>query len=262
MLKKLIGDKAFYRKVMLVAIPIIIQNGISNFVSLLDNIMVGQVGQLQMSGVAIVNQLIFVFYLCIFGAASGAGIFTAQFHGCRDDDNIRHTFRFKMIFCLFLSVAAICILTLMGTPLVMLYLKGEGSLTSVASTLSLAKQYLAVMVIGLIPYAISQCYGSTLREAGRATVPMIAGVIAVVINLVLNYILIFGKFGAPRLGVVGAAVATVISRFEILVLHHAEQIKILLNISYICISQIIVIIYPIFIYTEICMCSKCCYIRI
>ena len=213
MLKKLIGDRAFYKRVIALMIPIMIQTGITNFVNMLDNIMVGRVGTDAMTGVAVANQLIFVFNLCVFGAISGAGIFTAQFFGNGDHKGAMYTFRFKMIFCLFLSVAAICILTLMGTPLVMLYLKGEGSIASVENTLSLSKQYLAVMVIGLIPYAISQCYGSTLREAGRATVPMIAGVIAVVINLVLNYILIFGKFGAPRLGVVGAAVATVISRF-------------------------------------------------
>ena len=84
LLKKFIGDKRFYAMVLAVALPIMLQNGITNFVSLLDNIMVGQVGTEQMSGVAIVNQLFFVFNLCIFGAVSGAGIFTAQFHGNKD----------------------------------------------------------------------------------------------------------------------------------------------------------------------------------
>ena len=84
MLKRYIGNRAFYKRVFQIAMPIIIQNGITNFVSLLDNIMVGQVGTLPMSGVSIVNQLIFVFNLCIFGASSGAGIFTAQFHGRGD----------------------------------------------------------------------------------------------------------------------------------------------------------------------------------
>ena len=86
MLRRYIGDKAFYRRVLGVALPIIIQNGITNFVSLLDNIMVGQVGTLQMSGVSIVNQLLFVFNLCVFGAVSGAGIFTAQFFGSQDHE--------------------------------------------------------------------------------------------------------------------------------------------------------------------------------
>ena len=106
MLSKYIGDRSFYRRVFQVAIPIIIQNGITNFVSLLDNIMVGQVGTLPMSGVSIVNQIIFVFNLCIFGAASGAGIFTAQFHGSGDDAGIRYTFRFKMLVCLVITLVA------------------------------------------------------------------------------------------------------------------------------------------------------------
>ena len=80
----LIADRAFYRRVLGVAVPIMIQNGITNFVSLLDNIMVGQVGTIPMSGVSIVNGLVFVFNLCVFGACSGAGIFTAQFWGSQD----------------------------------------------------------------------------------------------------------------------------------------------------------------------------------
>ena len=76
--------------VLLIAVPIMIQNGITNFVSLLDNIMIGQIGTEQMSGVAIVNQLIFVYNLCIFGGVSGAGIFTAQFFGQKNDDHWRH----------------------------------------------------------------------------------------------------------------------------------------------------------------------------
>ena len=99
MIKRYIGDKAFYRRVLGVAVPIIIQNGITNFVSLLDNIMVGQVGTLEMSGVSIVNGLLFVFNLCIFGMCSGAGIFTAQFHGSQDQEGVRYTLRFKLIEC-------------------------------------------------------------------------------------------------------------------------------------------------------------------
>lgn len=104
MLKKYIGDRKFYATAMAVAVPIMIQNAITNFVGMLDNIMVGQVGTAQMSGVAIVNQLLFVFNLCIFGAVSGAGIFTAQFAGSRDHEGVRHTFRFKILVCVLLTV--------------------------------------------------------------------------------------------------------------------------------------------------------------
>lgn len=95
-LSKFIGNRDFYRMVLMIAVPIMIQNGITNFVSLLDNIMIGQVGTEQMSGVAIVNQLIFVYNLCIFGGVSGAGIFTAQYFGQGNHEGVRQTMRFKL----------------------------------------------------------------------------------------------------------------------------------------------------------------------
>ena len=213
MLKRYIGDRAFYRRVFAIAIPIIIQNGITNFVSLLDNIMVGQVGTLQMSGVSIVNNLIFVFNLCIFGASSGAGIFTAQFHGCSDHDNIRHTFRFKVICSLLLSALGITVFLALGSPLIGLYLQGEGDPADAAMTLQYGRGYLKMMLLGLLPFALSNAYSGTLRECGQTRVPMAAGIIAVFVNLVLNYLLIFGHLGLPAMGVRGAALATVISRY-------------------------------------------------
>ena len=118
MLRRYIADKAFYRRVLAVALPIIIQNGITNFVSLLDNIMVGQVGTLQMSGVSIVNQLLFVFNLCVFGAISGAGIFTAQFYGSQDHEGVRHTFRYKFLVSMLLVVLGTALFLLAGQPLI------------------------------------------------------------------------------------------------------------------------------------------------
>jgi putative MATE family efflux protein len=213
MLRKYIGDRAFYRRVVAVAVPILIQNGITNFVSLLDNIMVGQVGTIQMSGVSIVNQLLFVFNLCIFGAASGAGIFTAQFHGNGNDEGIRHTFRFKMLACTLLTVLGCGIFLLGGDGLIRLYLQGEGNPQEAQAALEFGREYLLMMLWGLLPFALCNAYSSTLRETGQTIVPMVGGVFAVGVNLVLNYVLIFGHFGAPAMGVRGAALATVISRY-------------------------------------------------
>ncbi len=213
MLQKHTGDRAFYRRVMAVALPIIIQNTITNFVATLDNIMVGQVGTIPMSGVSIVNQLMFVFNLCIFGATSGAGIFTAQFHGSQDHHGIRHTFRFKFLICLLLTAVGCGIFITGGDALISLYLTGEGDAADAAAVLGYGREYLTVMLWGLVPFAISNAYSGTLRETGQTVVPMVGGISAVLVNLVLNYILIFGKFGAPELGVNGAAVATVISRY-------------------------------------------------
>ena len=218
MLKRYIGDRAFYARALKIAVPMIIQNGITNFVSLLDNIMVGQVGTMPMSGVSVVNGLLFVFNLCIFGACSGAGIFTAQFHGSADEEGIRHTFRFKILICLILSAAGIGIFLGAGTPLIRLYLQGEGDAADAAAVLEHGLDYLKVMLVGLLPFAICNAYSSTLRETGQTTIPMLGGIAAVLVNLVLNYVLIFGHFGAPAMGVQGAALATVISRFVELII--------------------------------------------
>ena len=210
---RLIGTKEFYKKILALMIPILIQTGITNFVSMLDNIMVGRLGTAEMSGVAISNQLIFVFFLSVFGMVSGAGIFGAQFYGKGDIKGLRETFRFKLAFCLILVALFTAVFLLLEEKLIGLFLSGEAAEGQAELTLSYAKLYLRVMLIGLLPHALVQCYSSTLRETGQAVLPMVSGLVAVAVNLILNYVLIFGKLGAPALGVAGAAAATVIARF-------------------------------------------------
>ncbi len=213
MLRKIVGDRAFYQRMLTLSVPMMIQNGITAFVGMLDNIMVGAVGTEQMTGVAVANQLIFVFQLCIFGVMSGAGLFGAQYSGKGDQEGLRYTFRFKILFCTGITVTAMGLFLLWGKPLCNLYMTGDEGGMDAALTLKYAFEYLLIMLIGFLPYGWSQCYASTLRETGRAVPPMVAGIVAVFVNLILNYILIFGHFGAPKMGVAGAAVATVISRF-------------------------------------------------
>lgn len=214
MLKRYIGDRAFYRRAMGIALPIIVQNTITNFVSMLDNIMVGQLSTAQISAVNIVNNnLLFIFMLCMFGAAAGAGIFTTQYHGSGDLDGIRYSFRYKLLSCLVLCAVGISGFYFFCDPLVGLYLKGDGDPALAADTLYYGRQYMHIMLVGLVPFAITNVYAGTLRECGKPVMPMIAGLIATGVNLVLNYILIFGNFGAPAMGVAGAAWATVAARF-------------------------------------------------
>lgn len=211
--KKFIGSKAFYHGLLVLIVPMIIQQGITSFVSLLDNVMVGRLGTESMSGVAIVNQLLFVFNLTIFGGLAGASIFGAQYYGKGDNNGVRYAFRFKLIYAVLITAVAVGLLLSFNESLINLFLTDDGSGGDLALTLSEAKSYLAVMLLGLPPFAFSQTYSSTLRETGETKAPMIASVIAILVNLVLNYILIFGNFGAPKLGVVGAAIATVIARY-------------------------------------------------
>ena len=212
-IRSLVGDRAFYRRLFTVMLPILVQNIITNFVNLLDNVMVGQVGTEPMSGVAIVNQLLFVFNLCIFGGLAGAGIFTAQFYGKKDNQGIAESIRGKIYIAAGVLAIALFVLIAYGEELIMQFIhEGEEGL-DMAATLEYGKDYLKVMLLQVFPFAVMQIYSSTLRETGETVLPMKAGIVAVLVNLTGNYILIFGKLGAPELGVVGAAIATVISRY-------------------------------------------------
>ena len=213
LLKKYIGSRSFYRKLFAILIPILIQNVITNFVSLLDNIMVGQVGTEPMSGVAIVNQLMFVFNLCIFGGLAGAGILTAQYYGSGDHRGVADTFRAKLYIAFAAAVAFLAIFSLGGETLIRQFIHEGSENLDMAATLLHARDYLHIMLFQIPPFAFQMVYASTLRETGETVLPMKAGITAVLVNLVLNYILIFGKFGAPVLGVEGAAIATVVARY-------------------------------------------------
>ncbi|MFR8547360.1 MAG: MATE family efflux transporter [Lachnospiraceae bacterium] len=212
-MKKYIGNKAFYAMVLSIAVPIMVQNGITNFVAMLDNIMIGRVGTEQMSGVAVANQLLLILNISIFGMVSGAGIFGAQYFGSNNMKGVRDTFRFKIVSIIILMVVSIWLMYVKGGALITLYLHEDGITGSADATLGYGVQYLRIMLIGMLPYAATQIYASTLREMGETVAPMRAGIAAVVVNTSLNYVLIFGKFGAPCLGVAGAAIATVVSRF-------------------------------------------------
>ena len=216
------GNKAFYRSVLTLLIPIMIQQFISSFVSLLDNVMVGSLGTEAISSTSIANTVLNVFMLAIFGGMSGASIFGAQFYGKNDMDGMRYTFRFKLIFSLVCTVAGILVYSLFGVSFIASFLQGESNGGDLQLTLSNGHDYLRIMLWGLAPFALVQTYAGTLRESGETKAPMIAGICAILTNLFLNWILIFGHLGAPALGVRGAAIATVISRYvelAIVVLH-------------------------------------------
>lgn len=211
--KMLLGDKKFYKYVLYLATPMIIQNLITSGVSFLDNIMVGRVGTEQMSGVAIVNQLMFVFNIFVFGAVSGAGIFGTQYYGKGDYEGQKYAFRYKVYTSILIILMSVAVFVFLDTELISLYLNDTGSVGDVKLALKYGEEYLRIMLFGLAPFAISQTYISSIRETGHTLVPMVAGIAAMITNLILDYVLIFGLFMIPAMGVEGAAVATVIARF-------------------------------------------------
>ena len=210
---KYIGDKNFYKFTLSIAVPMMIQNGITNLVSLLDNVMVGRLGTEAMSGISIVNQFVFIFNLLVFGSVSAAGIYIAQYYGLRDEEGLRYSFRFKFFITITAAIIGAAIIFIFREQLIGLFLHESESSGNLALTMLYGKEYLFIMIIGLVPYAISQVYASTLRETGEVVVPMLSCIVAVATNFILNAVLIFGYLGFPALGVRGAAIATVISRF-------------------------------------------------
>ena len=214
-LKKFIGSKAFYASVVALILPMMVQQGITQFVNLLDNVMVGRLGTQPMSGVAIVNQIVFIFNLTIFGGLSGASIFGAQFFGKGDREGVRSTFRFRLLFGAVVVVLGMAVFLAWGENLFSLYLDENASTPAeLAATLNYAKDYTAIIIWGFFPFMIVQCYSSVLRDAGETVGPMVSSMIAIFVNLIGNYLLIYGSFGFPKLGVAGAALATVIARWS------------------------------------------------
>ena len=211
--RKYIGDRNFYKNYIALALPMILQNAVTNLVSFLDNIMVGQLGTEQMSGVAIVNQLIFVYNLAIFGAVSAASIFGAQYFGKGNHKGHMYSFRFKLYAALTVTALTILLFVTKGENLISLYLTDTSGSGATGAALQYGLEYLIIMMAGLIPFAVNQAYATNIKETGQTLIPMIASFVAVGSNAILDYLLIFGIGPFPELGVQGAALATVIARY-------------------------------------------------
>ena len=211
--QKKIIDKELFKKTLLLAVPIMIQNGIGNAVGLVDNVMVGRLGTEAIVAVSVSGQLMFVFWLLLFGAMSGPGIFGAQYYGNGDIKGVQDIFRIKMWAALLCGAIGILVFFNFDTFLIGLYMKGQtqDNIDPVL-TLKLAKEYLRIMVLGIPCIVITQVYATSLRETDESFKPMVAGIISVLTDVVFNYLLIFGNFGFPKLGVAGAAYATVLAR--------------------------------------------------
>lgn len=209
-----IGDKVFYQAMITIAIPLIIQQLFNSFVNMLDNIMIGQTGTLPMSGVSVANELILVFNLAVFGSLSAISIFGSQFAGKKDTEGQRYCFRLKLIVEMSFALLCAMILLVFGKQLVLLYMSSENNTAAqIEETMNYALTYIRIMIIGFFPYGLAQSIATSIQETGETRVTMIASVSAVLTNFLGNSLLIFGLFFFPKLGVAGAAIATVISRF-------------------------------------------------
>lgn len=214
-LKKQFGTTSFYKSALSLAVPVMLQILLQNLVSLIDNFMVAGLGDVKMSGVNITNQLLFVVFVAFMTIMSAGGIFMSQFNGTKNSEGMQQAFRFKIITSL--AIAGIVIALCLSIPDTLL-----GILVNTNSEreaiLREGKTYLTLITLTFVPMAISMCVGSSFRETGRVKPPLVITVASTLVNTILNYTLIYGNLGAPRLEVKGAAIATVIARlFEMTV---------------------------------------------
>ncbi len=217
-MKKIFADKEFYKKLLIVSMPIVVQQLLTASLQLVDNFFVGSLNDYAVGSVSIINQLYFVIYLLTFGAMGGAGIFVSQYFGSKNYDKLKESFRFKLIVGFILAIFSFVLFSFFGNFFI-------GLFTKTGETTVLANNYLSVMRWSLFPWVVSVAISTTFREIGITKDLLKISFFAVITNTVLNYILIFGHFGFPAMGVTGAAIATLISRFVEVGLYFLLMIK-------------------------------------
>lgn len=211
MRRQLFRDKHFYGTLLSLAIPIMIQNLISSCLNMIDTFMIGQLGEVAIAAVGSSNQFFFLLSLFLFGINSGSSIFTSQFWGKKDIKNIHRVMGLSL--CSGLFIALIFTFGALIFPSTILRI-----FSSQPSVLTAGSKYLSVVAFTYIIYAVNTTLSFSLRSIGKPKLPMVISAVAILTNTVLNYVLIFGKFGFPAWGVRGAAIATLIARIVELVL--------------------------------------------
>lgn len=204
-IKNLKEDKIFLRKTFMIAAPIAMQALLNTLLNLIDTIMIGRLGESTVAAVGLANKVFFVFSLLLFGIVSGAGILTAQYWGKRDILNIRRVLGMSLLLGVISSL--IFLIPAIFCPQLIMKI-----FTNSASAIEIGIIYLGIVAFSYPLTAITNAYVSLLRGINEVKVPVIISIIAICVNIGLNYILIFGNFGAPKMGVAGAAYATLIAR--------------------------------------------------
>jgi putative MATE family efflux protein len=204
-MRSFIGDRHFYKRLFAISLPIVLQQLLTSSLQLIDNLMVGDLGELAIGSVSVVNQLYFVIILITFGALGGAGIYTAQYFGSKEEEKLKQTFRFKLIVALLLVILSIVVFSVLGEYLI-------GFFTENQVTIAGGMDYLNIVKWSMLPWAFSIAISTTFREIGTTKPLLWITLGAIITNTVLNYLLIFGNFGFPNLGIEGAAYATLASR--------------------------------------------------
>ena len=207
--KKLFGDKKFYISALLLALPVIGQNLVESLVNLIDNFMVAGLGDLKMSGASVSGQIIFVFMVLLNAVCMSGGIFLTQYHGAEDRRGMKQAVVFKTIVSGVLLIIYLLICLVFPRQVLGMLLVGNNEAQAIINE---GVKYMNFMAFAGLPMAVSYICSSSLKEIGHVKQPLYVAFLAAIINMIFNYLLIYGNFGLPRLEVVGAALATVIAR--------------------------------------------------
>lgn len=198
-------DKKFYRKVFVIALPIVIQNLITSSLNIVDTIMIGSLGEREIAAVGIGNQYFFLLNIVIMGLFSGIGVFISQYFGKNDSKSIK-----KLVG---IGIISSFVVGGLFTIIALIFPRGIiGLFNTDTNVIEIGASYLLIVCFSYIFTALSFNFGIASRCIEKTTIPMIASGVALIINTVLNYCLIFGAFGMPELGVKGAAIATLFAR--------------------------------------------------
>lgn len=206
MVRKRIDNKAFVATLLTLIIPITLQNLISSSLNMVDNLMIGELGESAIAAVGLVNQYFFIFMLTLSGINAGAGIFTSQFWGRKDRERIGKMLGLDLALSSFVSILFFIPGFFLPDFIMRIFVED-------LEVISLGVTYLRIISITFLFTGITQAYSTIIRSIGIARPPMFGSLIGVLVNATLNYVLIFGKLGFPVLGVAGAAIATSIARF-------------------------------------------------
>ena len=207
--KSLFASASFYKNALCIAVPIMLQQLIQSLVTLVDNFMVSGLGDISMSGVNVAGQILFIFMVFSNTICMAGGIFMTQFYGAKDENGMQQAFRFKLIVGLLAAIPYFLVCIVFPRPILSLMLINN---TQASLILDEGVKYIRIMFFMGIPMTISLCIASSMRDLGRVKAPLIVTIIATLTNTFFNWLLIYGNLGFPKLGVEGAAYASVIAR--------------------------------------------------
>lgn len=207
----ILNNKEFLRYYFKLTLPVMIQQLLVNLVSMCDTLMISGVGENAISAVAVANKFFFIYSLAIFGLSNGVGLYISQYYGANDQVNYNRVFRYGNILCIIISAVVMGFLFIYPELTISIFVKNP-------SIIQMGLEYVEVVRWSYIPFAIASMCSVAFRVMGKPQIPMLSGLVSFVTNVILNYVFIMGHFGFPKMGVAGAALATVISRWVEMIL--------------------------------------------